>query len=321
MQVKIITAAVSLLLSVSLGTSMSAQAEVPESDETIKIMTADWTSIGLQGEIMSLILQTHGYNTELVVADDSGRYPGFENGDLHIAMETWQTTQKANLAKSLATGKVTDLGETGLRGVEDWWYPAYAKESCPGLPKWEALLDCAEYFSSADTSPKGRYVGGPVSWGDHDENLVAALNLPFEIIHPGTDAAMFAELKAAYDRQAPIILWVWEPHWVPSLYEGEFVEFPVYEDACFEDPSWGPNPEATGDCGKPYGWIKKMGWAGGEEVWPCAYEMVRNYNMDNATISELLVEIDLNGRSSTEVATEWLLANEDTWRPWAACAG
>jgi len=318
---KKVSSIASILLAVTLGTSINASAAVPESDKPIKIMIADWTSIGLQAEMMSLILQTYGYTTELVVADDSGRYPGFENGDLHLAMETWQTTQQNNLAKSVATGNVLDLGETGLAGVEDWWYPLYMKEKCPGLPAWEALRDCAEEFATADTAPKGRYVGGPVSWGDHDENLVAALDLPFEIIHPGTDAAMFAELKAAYEREAPIVLWVWKPHWVPSLYEGEYVQFPKYEDGCFDDPEWGPNKTATGDCGKPYGWIKKMGWAGGEEVWPCAYEMVRNYTMDNDTISALLVEVDLNGRSNTEVATEWLKANEDVWRPWAACAG
>ncbi|MEM6665666.1 MAG: ABC transporter substrate-binding protein, partial [Pseudomonadota bacterium] len=238
---------------------------------------------------------------------------------LHIAMETWQTTQLQNLEKSVATGKVLDMGETGLQGVEDWWYPSYMKDRCPGLPDWEALKGCAEVFSTADTAPKGRYVGGPVSWGDHDERMIAALDLPFEVIHPGTDAAMFAELKSAYDREAPIVLWVWQPHWVTSVYEGEYVQFPTFELDCFDDPAWGPNPEATYDCGKPYGWIKKMAWAGGEDVWPCAYEIVRNYQMDNATIADLLVEIDLNGRSSTEVATEWLQNNRSTWEAWASC--
>ncbi|MEL7282097.1 MAG: ABC transporter substrate-binding protein [Pseudomonadota bacterium] len=298
----------------------TAQADVPESDEPIKFMIGDWTSIALQAEIMQIILQTYGYNTETVAADDSGRYPGFEAGDLHVAMETWETTQKQNLAKSLATGKVLDMGETGLKGLEDWWFPTYMKDQCPGLPDWEALKTCGEVFATADTAPKGRYVGGPVTWGGLDEERIEALGLPFEVIHPGTDAAMFAELKAAYERQAPIMLWVWEPHWAPSLYDGEFVQFPAYEDACYEDPSWGVNPDKIADCGKPRGWIKKMAWAGGEEVWPCAYEMVRNYEMDNATLSALLAEVDLEGRDMNEVATEWLMENRSTWEPWAACA-
>lgn len=319
---KILNSFIAIAMSMGLSVPVTSMAaSVPESDEPIKFMIADWTSIGLQAEIMSLILRTSGYNTELVVADDSGRYPGFEAGDLHVSMETWQTTQLNNLAKSVATGKVLDMGETGLKGVEDWWYPLYMKEKCPGLPDWKALKKCGELFATADTAPKGRYVGGPVSWGDHDENLIEALDLPFEVIHPGTDAAMFAELKAAYERKAPVILWVWEPHWVGSVYDGEFVKFPKFEDECFTDASWGPNPNLTGDCGKPYGWVKKMAWAGGEKVWPCAYEMIRKYDMDNATINKMLVEIDLNGRSDEEVATEWLKNNKDVWKPWTTCAG
>lgn len=298
----------------------AAQAAVPESDKTIKIMLAEWSSINIEANIMSVILQTLGYNTELVPVDDSGRYPVFENGDVALSMETWQTTQKLNLEKSVATGKVLDLGETGLVGKEDWWYPLYVKEKCPGLPDWKALAKCADIFATPETAPKGRYVGGPAAWGNHDENMIKALDLPFEVIHAGSDTAMFAELKSAYERKAPIVLWVWEPNWVTSVYQGEFVEFPKAEAACLDDPKWGINPNATYDCGKPYGWIKKMGWAGGEKVWPCAYDVVRNYKMDNKTINNLIVEVDVNKRSIEEVATEWVKNNEATWRPWTACA-
>ncbi len=313
-------AAAGLSAALLLGGGTALANSVPESDDPIKLMIGDWTSIGLQAEIMAVILQTVGYDTEMVVAEDSARYPGFEAGDLHIAMETWQTTQADNFARSLATGKVVDLGETGLEGKEDWWYPLYVKEKCPGLPNWEALRDCAEVFATADTEPKGRYIGGVVSWGGFDEERIEALDLPFQVIHPGTDAAMFAELKSAYEREEPIILWVWIPHWAPALYEGEFIEFPAYTDACYNDPSWGVNPDKKYDCGKPTGWIKKMGWAGGEEVWPCAYEIVRNYEMDNDTLSALIAEVDLEGRPVEEVALEWAKENQDTWRPWAACA-
>jgi glycine betaine/proline transport system substrate-binding protein len=46
------------------------------------------------------------------------------------------------------------------------------------------------------------------------------------VIHAGTDAALFAELESAYQRQAPIMLWIYAPHWAPAKYEGEWVEFP-----------------------------------------------------------------------------------------------
>lgn len=309
-----------LILAFASITTGQAYAFEPESADPIRFMVADWTSMGIDTEIVSQILLSYGYNTAKVVADDSARYPGFESGDLDIALETWQTTQQTAFEKSLATGKVVDLGETGLHAKEEWWYPSYMKEKCPGLPDWQALAKCAEAFSTPDTAPKGRYLSGPVGWGGHDEERVAALNLPFEVVHAGTEAALFAELKSAYERKAPIVLWVYVPHWVPSVYSGEFVQFPKYEPACYSDPAWGSNPKASFDCGKPEGWIKKMGWLEGEKKWPCAYKIVRNVRFDNETIGKLVYKVDVEGATIEDVAAEWLKANEATWRKWAACA-
>ena len=50
--------------------------------------------------------------------------------------------------EATATGKVENLGETGMQAIEEWWYPAYMKEKCPGLPDWKALNECAEAFST-----------------------------------------------------------------------------------------------------------------------------------------------------------------------------
>lgn len=296
------------------------QAFQPESTQPIKLMVADWTSMLVNTEIMNIVLSTYGYNVEKVIADDSARYPGFEAGDIHIAMETWQTTQATALAASVATGKVLDLGETGMHAKEDWWYPLYMKELCPGLPDWQALKNCAAAFATPDTAPKGRYLSAPVSWGGHDRERVAALGLPFEVVNAGTDAGLIAELKSAYERKAPIMLWIYVPHWVPKVFEGEFVQFPAWEDQCANDPAWGVNPNATYDCGKPEGWIKKMGWAGGEKVWPCAYDIVRNFTINNETVSDLVYQVDVEGKSVEDVAMQWAKDNESTWRQWAQCA-
>lgn len=310
----------STALTASLTASMPAAAFQPESDKPIKLMVADWTSMLVNTEIMSIILSTYGYNVEKVIADDSARYPGFEAGDIHIAIETWQTTQETALAASVATGKVLDLGETGMHAKEDWWFPSYMKERCPGLPDWQALRNCAEAFATPDTAPKGRYLSAPVSWGGHDRERVAALGLPFEVVNAGTDAGLMAELKAAYERKAPIMLWVYVPHWAPKVFDGEFVQFPAYDKQCAENAAWGVNPNATYDCGKPEGWIKKMGWAGGEKVWPCAYDIVRHFTMTNAEASELVYKVDVEGQSVEDVAMQWAKDNESTWRGWAQCA-
>ena len=303
---------------VACGLALSGPAAfAAESSDPIKLTLHDWTGQLITTKIMGGVLEDMGYNVEYVQADYLAQFAGLESGDLHVAMEMWETTGKEAMEASLATGNTVDLGETGMQAVEEWWYPIYMKEECPGLPDWQALNECAELFATPETAPKGRYLGGPVTWGGFDDERVEALELDFEVVHAGTDAALFAEIKSAYERKAPIIAWVYTPHWAPILYEGEWVEFPAYTPECYDDPSWGENPDMAYDCGKPRGWIKKVGWAGGEEKWPGAYAAIRNFKIDNQTMGLLIDQVDNQGRDLDEVVGEWLAKNEATWTAWA----
>jgi glycine betaine/proline transport system substrate-binding protein len=290
----------------------------PESQDPIKITLHDWTGQLITSNIMGEVLKAAGYNIEYVVADYIAQFAGLGTGDLTLAMEMWETTGREAMDEATATGNVENLGETGMLAKEEWWYPLYMKDKCPGLPDWEALKDpaCAEAFSIAETAPKGRYLGGPVTWAGFDDERVEALDLPFEVIHAGTDAALFAELESAYQRQAPIMLWVYSPHWAPAKYEGEWVEFPPYSSECYLDPSVGLNPDLPYDCGKPEGPIWKVAWAGMKDKWPGAHAAAVAFNISSDEMNALVVAVDLDGKEVEAVVAEWLAANEARWRTW-----
>ena len=291
----------------------------PESKDPIKLTIHDWTGQYLTTHIMGRVLEEMGYNIAYQQADYIAQFAGLESGDLHVAMEMWQTTGKQAMDESLKTGNTVDLGETGMKAIEEWWYPVYMKEKCPGLPDWNALNDCAEAFSTAETHPKGRYLGGPVTWAGFDDERVEALGLNYEVVHAGTDAALFAEIQSAYERNAPILAWVYTPHWAPIKYKGEWVNFPRYTEACYDDPSWGGNSGMAYDCGKPRGWIKKVGWKGGESKWPCAYQAVRNFKITNQDMGTMVGEVDLDGKKVDDVVEAWLTDNKGTWQAWTQC--
>ncbi len=292
-----------------------ALAEV-ESPDPIKITTHDWSGQIISATLMGEVLKKAGYNVEYVQADYLAQFAGLKTGDLDLAMEIWATTGQEALDEAVASGGVVNLGETGMKAREEWWYPAYMEEACPGLPDWTALKDCAEAFSTPETAPKGRYLGGPVTWGGFDEERVEALGLDFEVVHAGTDAALFAELQSAYERKAPIVLWLYEPHWAPAKYEGKFVEFPAYEPACYTDPAWGLNPDLAYDCGKPLGPIWKAGWSGLEGKWPGAAKAIKAFTIDNATMGALVYQVDIEGKEIPAVVADWMAANEATWQAW-----
>ena len=305
------------LLAVAAGTCFIAPAAAQvESSDPIKLTLHDWTGQLITTNLMAEVLKKAGYNVDLVQADYIAQFAGLKSGDLHVAMEIWETTGRDAMDEATATGKVENIGETGMQAIEDWWYRSYMKEVCPGLPDWQALNDCAEEFATAETSPNGRYLGGPVTWGGFDDERVEALEMDFEVVHAGTDAALFAELESAYQRQAPIVLWVYSPHWAPSKYEGEFVEFPQYTPECYSDPAWGSNSSELYDCGKPRGPIWKVAWSGVKDKWPGAHSIIGEFNVSNDEMGQMVSAVDLDGKSVDDVGDAWMGANQDRWSGW-----
>ena len=117
-----------------LGIAMitSSAAYAVESTDPIKLTLHDWTGQLITTNIMAEVLKDAGYNIELVQADYIAQFAGLKTGDLHVAMEMWETTGRDAMDEATATGKVENIGSTGMEGIEEWWYPMYMKERCPG---------------------------------------------------------------------------------------------------------------------------------------------------------------------------------------------
>ncbi|TGQ40593.1 ABC transporter [Mesorhizobium sp. M4B.F.Ca.ET.214.01.1.1] len=285
-------------------------AGVPESKDPLKLVMMGYSGDNIIMFIYGKLLQKLGYTVEWTPADYLGQFAGIETGDLTIGSPGWDTTAKAALKEAFATGKVLNMGDMGIPVHEDWWYPLYVKDVCPGLPDWTALKnpDCIKALSTAETDPKARFLSGPVEWGGHDQERIDALGLNFEIIHAGSDAALTAEFTAAIKRKQPIIGWTWEPYWLPAQYEGEFVKWPEYTDACYDEKRF--------DCARPSGRMWKTAWAGGESKWPKAYEVLRKFQLDTKTMGALVARSDVDGIGPEKAAEEWLAQNESVWKPW-----
>lgn len=296
----------------------AAQADVPETKDPIKLVIMGYSGDNIIMFILGDLLEKLGYNVENTPADYLGQFAGLKAGDLHIGSPGWDTTAKAAMADAWGSGQVLNMGNIGIAVNEDWWYPLYVKDVCPGLPDWKALLEpqCVEALSVVETAPKARFLSGPIEWGGYDAERIEALDMAFEVIHAGSDAALTAEFVATIKRKQPIVGWTWEPFWLPALYEGEFVTWPEYDDACYEDPAWGPNPDKAYDCGRPTGFMWKSAWAGGEKIWPKAYDVWRKFHLDAKTMGEMVYKSDVEGVPTEVVAEQWIEANENVWKAW-----
>ncbi len=218
---------------------------------------------------------------------------------------------------AVATGNVVVMGPTGMQAKEEWWYPSYMAERCPGLPDWQALLEpaCAEAFGTAETLPNGRYLGGPVTWGGFDEERIAALACrSTSSCRNGCGAVRRTGKRGPAAGSGPAVGLC--PALAPAKYDGAWVEFPPYEAACYTDPAWGINPDATHDCGKPFGEIWKVAWTGVEENWPGAAAAIRAFSLTNDEMGQMITQVDLDGQAIEAVVAEWMTANTDRWQGW-----
>lgn len=293
---------------------------VPESQEPIRIILNNWTSQIVLSKITGTLLERMGYRVAYATVTVDDQWGALRLGLEHVQVEVWEGTMSMESNRFLQKGLLTEAGDHAALTREDWWYPAYVEEMCPGLPDWRALKRCASLFATDETAPSGRFLAGP--WEKPERARIRALGLDFKVVEVGHADALWAELKEAMRKKTPILLFNWTPNWVEARHKGRFVEFPAYAPECETDPAWGVNPDFHQDCGNPKNaWLKKMVWPGMEKRWPCAYALLRNISFTGPMIAEAAAWVDADGMTPGAAAARWLTTRRSVWESWIpACA-
>ena len=288
-----------------------------DSSDPIVIPIHNWSSQIVMSNVVGQILEASGNNVEYVTTDSQAVYESIRLGDVTMELEVWEGAFGASFRTALEKGGIVDVGDHDAVTREDWWYPMWTKDACPGLPSWEALNDCAALFATAETGDKGMFLDGPVDWLKHGKERAEALDLNFTVINAGSAAALWAHIGAAEADKKPVLAFNWTPNFAEAVWPGEFVEFPAWEDGCDKDPAVGPNPDALYDCGNPAtGYLKKAAWDGMEAKWPGAYGILEKISFTNPQIAEMAKKVDIDELEPDEAAEIWLEENEGIWKGW-----
>ena len=310
---KLVTTLAAAALSIAATTGVHAE----DSSDPIIIPIHNWSSQIVMSNVVGQIYESMGLNVEYVTTDSQAVYESIRLGDVTLELEVWEGAFGASFRAAMERGGIVDAGDHAAVTREDWWYPLWTRDSCPGLPDWEALNACAETFATPETGSMGRYLDGPVDWLKHGQERVDALGMDFVVINAGSAAALWAEIGAAEADRTPVVVFNWTPNFAEAVWPGEFVEFPPWEEGCDTDPAVGPNPDALYDCGNPAtGYLKKAAWEGMEERWPHAFEVLTRISFTNAQIAEMARMVDVDDMEPDEAAEIWLAENEDVWMPW-----
>lgn len=112
----------------------------------------------------------------------------------------------------------------------------------------------------------------------------------------GSGAAMTAALKRAYDKEEPIIVTGWNPHWKFSSFDLKYLEDPkgIYGGA--EE-------------------IHTIGRLGLAEDHPDAHKILSQFNWKDEDMGAVMVEIE-EGEDAEVAAQNWIDANEEKVAEW-----
>lgn len=309
---------VKTLLSCATALTFLAPAAFAEdSKDPIMIPIHNWSSQIVMSHVVGDVFTEMGNSVEYVSTDSQAVYESIRLGDVALEVEVWEGAFGASFDAAVAKGGIHAAGAHNAVTREDWWYPMWTKEACPGLPDYKALNDCAALFVTPETGDKGRFLGGPVDWLKHDQEKVDALGMNFAVVNAGSAAALWAEIGAAEKTKTPIVLFNWTPNFAEAVWPGEFVNFPEWVEGCDKDPAVGPIADKVYDCGNPAnGYMKIAAWDGMKDKWPAAYAALAKVSLTNAQIAEMAKMVDIDGMEPEDAAKAWMDANPDVWKAW-----
>ncbi|HIB71347.1 MAG TPA: hypothetical protein EYO34_07380, partial [Candidatus Marinimicrobia bacterium] len=265
-----------------------------DTGDPIIIPTHDWSSQIVMSHVVGQLFEKMGYTVEYTPTDSQAVYEAVRMGNPHLELEVWESSFATSFNTALEQGGIHDAGTHAAGTREEWWYPAYVADLCPGLPDWEALAACSAQFARADSGGKGVFIDGPVGW-EHDNSRIEALGMDFIVKHVDEASGLWAELESAAQANTPIVMFNWSPNFTDALYGGAFVEFPAFHEK---------------------GYLKKAAWDGMPTKWPAAYNTLTRINFTTNQIGAMALYVDSEGLGYPEAAAKWIEENESAWMPW-----
>ena len=300
-----------------LPISASAACESP-----IKFGALTWES----GQFISGVLKyiaEDGY--DCTIEEVPGAGPALETAlsqdDIQIIGEQW-VGRSPIMEQAIEENKVAVIGDTLKGGATQGWYvPKYVLEENPGLRSYQDLPKYAELFKDPENPSKSRFMNCPSGWTCEIFNTRllknTGLDSTFNNAHPGTGAALDAEIASAFEQHKPLLFYYWQPTGLMAKYDFAPLAFPAHNDACWQDLL---RVDGTADCVSGFP-VSPLGIAVSTPFLASNPELAEVFKQVQFTSDELngaILEMSENKRSGEEQALVFLRENPNVWQQWVS---
>ena len=289
------------------------------------IADMNWNSASLIAHIDQFILnEGHACDAQLIPGDSVPTGTSMiEKGQPDVAPELWTNGIKEALDKGVAEKRLRYAGKSLTNGGEEgFWVPSYLVEQYPELTTIEGVIKNAKLFEHPEDDEKFAFYGCPAGWTCQitSGHLFDALKLEdhnFEMIDPGSGAALAGTIAKAYERNKAWFGYYWSPTPVLGKYEMVKVDFGSGTDIeefrnCTTQPDC-ESPKVTMFPAAPVHTVTTESFATSQ---PIAYQYFQKRGFTNEKMSELLAWMEDNQADAEEAMYHFLETSPDVWHNW-----
>ena len=270
----------------------------PAQPVTVDAAQFSWTAAALTNSILGEIAQrkpalgVSGLKTTQL--DPAAAWAGAGRGDIDLLTEVALPNQQ-KFADS-TRGKVDLVSETYGNATQGWFVPRYVVDPggpAAGLKSVTQLNDFKQVFD-------GKFYDADPGYVTTQQNAkrLKGYGIDFEHVVAG-EAAQQAQLKRAYDRKEPIVLYLYHPHAVFAQYDMVQLEEPTpYTEGCLTT--------GNGACGMPAYSANIAVSDDMAQKLPKFAEMLREFRIPLQEMEAMQKQVDVDKQQVAAVAKSWV---------------
>jgi glycine betaine/proline transport system substrate-binding protein len=279
-----------------------------------------WTGYVSNAHVIGNVAEKElGCKVEYPEVKEEVGWQGMSDGSIDTIVENWG---HPDLVKKYIDdqGTVVDAGLTGNDGIIGWYVPPWMAEKYPDILNWENLNDYASMFETSESDGKGQLLDGDPSYVTNDEALVKNLDLDYQVVVGGSEAALLTSFRSAQKNQTALLAYFYTPQWYAEV-NGEAtpgvkdpvqianVKLPEYTDGCDADP-------AKVDCDYPPYHLNKLISTEFADSGSPAVTLIKNFQWTNEDQNLVSSYIGQDGMDPDDAAQKWIDANPDKVEAW-----
>ncbi|SFE28591.1 glycine betaine/proline transport system substrate-binding protein [Lentibacillus persicus] len=272
----------------SEGSNGDAVSEIGQEELTIPYVA--WSSAVASNHVMEVVLEEAGYDVTLKQVNSGAMYTSVSDGSADATVSVWLPHTDASYWEEYKEDLV-HLGPN-LEG-------APLGLVVPEYMDVESIEDLKENTNSVGDQTDYTITGIEPGAGQMkltEEEVMPEYGLDDWTLQASSSAAMSASLGDAIEKEEPIVVTLWSPHWTFSEYDLKYLEDPknIYGD-----------PDN----------INTIVRTQLEEDAPKAHKILDQFKWSKEQIGEVMVKIN-DGMEPAQAAEEWVSNNQDTVSEW-----